>query len=107
MNHTSFYPASSIEATAIDLTDENGNIMGLGLTEEGQLFFAFDGPFYFSKKTQQVLYEHLKILKLIQKDFCFPLHPEAEELILTKEKYGADPRMVKLTKRHDNARQQV
>jgi len=84
-------PDSSVEATVIDLIDEHDNIMDIGLTEEGLLFFAFDGPFYFSKKTQYELDQHLKVLKLIQKDFCFPLHPDAEELIVTKEKYGGDP----------------
>jgi len=89
MNPTqSYYPASSIEATAIDLTDENDNIMSLGLTNEGLLFFAFDGPFYFSKKTQHELGQHLKTLSRIQRDFCFPLHPDAEKLIVTKGKYG-------------------
>jgi len=91
MTPRSFYPESSVEATAIDLTDENDNIMGLGLTEEGILFFAFNGPFYFSKKTQHELGQHLKLLKRIQKDFCFPLHPDAEQVILTKAKYGGDP----------------
>ena len=88
-NTRSFYPVSSVESTAIDLTDENDNIMGVGLTEEGLLFFAFDGPFYFNKEIQHVLYQHLKTLQRIQKDFCFPLHPEAAELIQTKARYGA------------------
>jgi len=77
-----------IESTDADFQDSQGNILSIGLSENGKIFYILMGVFFPSKRIAKNIKEHLTALEKIQKDFCFPLHPEALKKILnTQERY--------------------
>jgi len=75
----------AIESTDADFQDSQGNILSIGLSEEGEIFYVLMGVFFPERKMAKDIQEHLKALNKIKRDFCFPLHPEALKQILTKQ----------------------